>query len=75
MTTCTLAQTENFIETLTICPIAALPGSFELLIQSQLLSAKDPSALRVLHRVMVTDSVLSDLRYALGQCLPAKTTS
>ena len=71
MTTCTLAQTENFIETLTICPIAALPGSFELLIQSQLLSAKDPSALRVLHRVVVTASALAEMRSEIDRCLQA----
>lgn len=73
MTTCTLTQSENYIETLTIRPVEALPGSFELLIHSQLLSAKDPSALRVQHRVIVTSKALGDLRSAIDQyleCIP-----
>lgn len=69
MTTCTLAQTDNYIETLTIHPVVALPGSFEILIHSQLLSAKDPSALRVLHRIMVTGFELAKMRDAIDQCL------
>jgi hypothetical protein len=71
MTTCTLAQTDDFVETLTIRPVAALPGSFEFLIQSQRTGVKDPSALRVLHRVMVSESALNELRKALDQCFPA----
>ena len=43
----TLAKSEDYTQTLTLRPVAALPGSFELLIQSQLLSAKDPTAGRV----------------------------
>lgn len=69
MTTCTLAQTDNYIETLTIHPVVTLPGSFEILIHSQLLSAKDPSALRVLHRVMVTGFELTKMKDAIDQCL------
>jgi len=69
MTTCTLAQTENYIETLTIRPVEVLPGSFEILIQSQRLDVKDPSALRVLHRVIMKNSALTDLRNAIDQCL------
>lgn len=67
MTTCTLTQSDNYIETLTIRPVRAIPGSFELLIQSQLLSAKAPSAQRVQHRVIVTDQALADLRKATDQ--------
>ena len=69
MTTCNLTQSDSYIETLTLRPIAALPDSFELLIQSQLLSAKDPSAHRVQHRVIVTGSALGDLRHAVDGCL------
>ena len=71
MTTCTLAQTDNYIETLTIHPVVALPGSFEILIHSQLLSAKDPSALRVPCRVLVKTSALTDSCIAIDHCLAA----
>ena len=69
MTTCTLAQTDNYVETLTIRPVMALPGSFEILIQSQLLSAKDPSALRVQHRVIVMEPALAEMTDAIDRCL------
>ena len=72
MTICTLTQSDSYIETLSIRPVEALPGSFELLIQSQLLTAKDPSALHVQHRAIVSAAALKDLRDALGQCLAAQ---
>lgn len=72
MTTSILSQSDNYTETLTLRPVAAMPSSFELLIQSQLLSAKDPSALRVQHRVIVTDSALVDLRNAIDKCLTSQ---
>ncbi len=65
----TLAKSKDYTQTLTLSPVAALPGSFELLIQSQFLSAKDPTAKRVQHRVIVTESALSDLRTAIDRCL------
>jgi hypothetical protein len=69
MTTCNLTQSDSYIETLTLRPIAALPDSFELLIQSQLLNARDPSARRVQHRVIVTGSALGELRHVVDGCL------
>lgn len=72
MAICTLTQSDSYIETLGIRPINALPGSFELLIQSQLLSAKDPAALHVQHRAIVSAAALQDLRDALDQCLAAQ---
>jgi hypothetical protein len=42
MTTSILTQSGNYIQTLTLSPVATLPNHFELLIQSQLSSAKDP---------------------------------
>ena len=69
----TLTKSDSYIETLTLRPVAALPGSFELLIQSQLLSAKDPTAQRVQHRVIVTESALSDLRIVIDHCLAASS--
>jgi hypothetical protein len=67
----TLTKSGSYIQTLNLRPVAALPGSFELLIHSQLLSARDPSAKRVQHRVIVTESALSDLRSAIDHCLAA----
>jgi len=69
MNTCNLTQSDSYIETLTLRPIAALPNSFELLIQSQLLSAKDPSERRVQHRVIVTGPALVELRKAVDESL------
>ena len=65
----TLAKSKDYTQTLNLRPVAALPGSFELLIQSQLLSAKDPTAKRVQHRVIVTESALSNLRTTIDRCL------
>ena len=67
----TLTKSGSYTQTLTLRPVAALPGSFEMLIQSQLLSAKNPTAKRVQHRVIVTESALSDLRSAIDYCLAA----
>jgi hypothetical protein len=69
MTTSILTQSENYIQTFTLSPVAALPNHFELLIQSQLLSAKDPSALKVQHRVIVTDVALRALQQAIEERL------
>jgi hypothetical protein len=69
MSICTLTRSENYIETLSICPVDALPGSFSLMIQSQLLSARAPSALHVQHRVVVPTSALQELHAAIGKCL------
>lgn len=68
MTTCTLSQSDCYIQTLSVLPIEALPGSFELLIRSQLLGAKDPSALHVLHRVVITAEAFAEMRDALAKC-------
>ena len=65
----TLTTSGGYTQTLTLRPVAALPGSFEMLIQSQLLSAKDPTAKRVQHRVIVTESALSNLRTTIDRCL------
>jgi hypothetical protein len=69
----TLTKSGGYTQTLTLNPVAALPGSFELIIQSQLLSAKDPTAQRVQHRVIVTESALSDLRIVIDHCLAASS--
>jgi hypothetical protein len=69
MTTSILTQSGNYIQTLTLSPVATLPNHFELLIQSQLSSAKDPSALLVQHRVIVTDVALRARQQAIEERL------
>jgi hypothetical protein len=69
MTKCTSAQTDNYIQTLTIRPVLALPGNFEILIESQRSAVKDSSTLRALHRVMVTNSALNDLLHVMDECV------
>ena len=67
----TLTKSGGYTQTLTLRPVAALPDRFALLIQSQLLSAQDPTAKRVQHRVIVTEAALSELRSAIDHCLAA----
>jgi len=69
MNTSTLSQSGNYIQTLSVRPIEALAGHFELLIQSQWLGAKDPTGLQVLHKAIVSSSALEELRDMIGQAL------
>lgn len=69
MPICTLTHSASYIETLGIHPIEALPGSFELTIKSQLLSAKNPAALHLQHRVIVSGAALVELRDVLEEVL------
>lgn len=68
-TVCKINETTNYVETVSFQPINALPDSFQILIQSQLLSAKDPSALHVKYKTIVSKSALRDLRDTLNQVL------
>lgn len=72
MTTCTINKTQNYIETVSFRSIAALPDHFEILIRSQLLDAKDPSALNVKYRTVASVSALSDLRETLNKVLDSQ---
>ena len=66
MTTCTINKTDNYIETVLIRPIVAMPDHYEFVIQSQQLDAKDPAALQVKHRTIVSVAALRELRDALN---------
>ena len=67
MITCTLTQSESYTEVLSVTPVEALPGSFELLIRSNLSNAKDPTAWQVRHRVIVSANALAAVGRALCQ--------
>lgn len=63
---CTLNQSKSYIETLRLKPVAVLPDAYEVLIRSQLLNAKDPDALQVRYRTIVSGSALRELRNLLN---------
>ena len=69
MTNCIINQTENYIETVLVRAIVALPGQYEIVIQSQLSDAKDPTAMQVKYRTIVSATALSELRDALNRVL------
>jgi hypothetical protein len=69
MIPCILAQTDCFTKTVTIRPIASLPNHFEMVIQSQLATAKNPSELHVLHKGIVSDVALLALRDEINEVL------
>ena len=68
---CVLAQTGCYIETLSIQAIDALPGLLELVIHTQLLSAKKPSEKRVKSRTCIERARLIELHQILGRYLQA----
>ena len=64
-----LSNSSNYIETVTIKPIAAQPWLTELVIKTQLLSAKNPKEKRVKVRSFVEKEQLVELRNSLDQYL------
>ena len=64
-----LFNSSNYIETVTIKPIAAQPWLTELVIKTQLLSAKNPKEKRVKVRSFVEKEQLVELRNSLDQYL------
>lgn len=69
MHNCIINNTGNYIESIGIQPIAALPNQHKVFIQSQLLDAKDPAALHVKYQAVVSTERLRDLRNYLNQVL------
>lgn len=65
MTNCIINKTNNYIETVHIRPIGAMTDQYEIVIQSQLLDAKDPTALQVKYRTIVSAAALRELRNSL----------
>ena len=68
---CVLAQTDCYIETLSIEAIDAQPGLLELVVRTQLLSAKKPSEKRVKSRTCIERSKLLELHQGIGRFLQA----
>ena len=66
---CVLSASDSFIETLSIQPIHAQPGLVELVIRTQLLSAKNPSEKRVKSRTCIDQSKLVELHQSIGHYL------
>ncbi len=64
---CVLAQTDCYIETLSIQAIDAQPGLLELVIRTQLLSAKKPTEKRVKSRTCIEVSNLLCLQAAINR--------
>jgi hypothetical protein len=63
---CIINETENYIEELIINPIDALPNHHQILIKSQLLDAKNPTALQTHYRSTVSTAELRELRDILN---------
>ena len=68
---CVLAQTDCYIETLSIQAIDAQPGLLELVVRTQLLIAKKPSEKRVKSRTCIERSKLLELRQGIDRFLQA----
>ena len=68
---CVLSASDSYIETLSIQDIEAQPGLLELVIRTQLLSAKNPAEKRVKSWTCIERSKLLELQQAIGQFLQA----
>jgi hypothetical protein len=66
---CVLSASESYVETLSLHAIDAQPGLVELVIRTQLSSAKNPAEKRVKSRTCVHQSQLADIRSAIDQFL------
>ena len=64
---CVLSASDSYIETLSIQDIELLPGLLELVIRTQLLSAKNPAEKRVKSRTCIERSRLIELQQGTGQ--------
>ena len=69
---CVLSASDSYIETLSIQAIDSQPGLLELVIRTQLLSAKNPAEKRVKSRTCIERSRLIELQQSIGQFLQAK---
>jgi hypothetical protein len=72
---CVLTASDSYIETLSIQAIDAQPGLLELVIRTQLLSAKNPAEKRVKSRTCIERSRLIELQHGIGQFLQATGSS
>ena len=72
---CVLSASDSYIETLSIQAIDSQPGLLELVIRTQLLSAKNPAEKRVKSRTCIERSRLIELQQGIGQFLQATESS
>ena len=72
---CVLSASDSYIETLSIQAIDLQPGLLELVIRTQLLSAKNPAEKRVKSRTCIERSRLIELQQGIGQFLQATESS
>ena len=72
---CTLSASDTYIETLTIKPIPAQPWLVELVIETQLLTAKNPLAKQVKARSCIKRERLLELRDAIDEFLRTSSLS
>ena len=72
---CVLSASDSYIETLSIQDIELQPGLLELVIRTQLLSAKNPAEKRVKSRTFIERSKLTELQQAISQFLLAADSS
>jgi len=72
---CVLSASDSYIETMRIQAIDAQPGLLELMIRTQLLSAKNPAEKRVKSRIFIERSNLIQLQQSIGQFLQATGSS
>ena len=70
-----LTASDSYIETLSIQAIDSQPGLLELVIRTQLLSAKNPAEKRVKSRTCIERSRLIELQQGIGYFLQATESS
>lgn len=70
-----LCATDSYIETLTIKTIEAQPWLVELVIKTQLLSAKNPEEKRIKSRTCIERARLAEIQGAIGEFLKGSSSS
>ena len=64
-----LIRSDSYVETMTVLPISALDGAFEVKISSQLLHAKDPDRLHSRYQTVMSFDELCRLNDELSKYL------
>ncbi|MGV0958249.1 MAG: hypothetical protein ACOYB1_00285 [Limnohabitans sp.] len=72
---CVLSESDSYIETLNIKTIEAQPWLVELVIKTQLLSAKNPEEKRVKSRTCIERTRLAEIQGAIGKFLQLASSS
>ena len=72
---CRLVSTESYVESIEIKPIALQKNVVELVIKSQLLSAKNPSEWRIKSRTCVEVDSLKELQKVISSYLKKQSSS